>query len=72
MDENPPTNLGYTGSFPLPGIFHMPWNNQAQAPQLLSLCAANTEAQRPRAKEAPAMRSSLTTTIESPGVKMKT
>ena len=35
--RNPPANAGDTGSSPGPGRSHMPWNNSARAPQLLSL-----------------------------------
>ena len=38
-----------TGSIPGPGRSHMLWSNYAHAPQLLSLCAATTEARTPRA-----------------------
>ena len=60
--KNPPANAGDTGSSPGPGRSHMPWSNQARAPQLLSLrsrahgpqllspCATTTEALTPRAR----------------------
>ena len=35
--KNPPANVGDMGSSPGPGRSHMPWSNQACAPQLLSL-----------------------------------
>jgi len=38
MIKNPPASAGDTGSIPDPGRCHMPWNNRAQTPQLLSLC----------------------------------
>ena len=42
--KNPPANTGDTGLTPSLGRFHVPWSNQAHAPQLLSLSAAITEA----------------------------
>ena len=39
MVENLPANTGDTGSSPGLGRSHMPWSNQARAPQLLSLCS---------------------------------
>ena len=60
--KNPPANAGNTGSSPGLGRSHMPRSNQARAPQLLSLrsrahkpqllslCAATTEAREPRAR----------------------
>ena len=59
--KNLPANAGDTGLSPGPGKSHMPWSNEARAPQLLSLhsracepqllspCAATTEARAPRA-----------------------
>ena len=59
--KNPPANAGDTDSSPGLGRSHMPWSNWACAPQLLSLrstardpqllssCAATTEARAPRA-----------------------
>ena len=59
--ENPPANAGDTGSSPGPGGSHMPQNNQAHVPQLLSLRSrahepqllsprsTSTEARAPRA-----------------------
>ena len=41
----PPANAGETGSISDPGGSHMPWSNQASAPQLLSLCFRAQEAQ---------------------------
>ena len=38
VDKNLPANVGYTGSSPGPGRFHMPWGNKARMPQLLRLC----------------------------------
>ena len=37
--ENPPANAGDKGSTPGPGRSHMPWSNEARAPQLRSLRA---------------------------------
>ena len=37
--KNPPANTGDTGLIPGLGGSHMPWNNYAHAPQLLSLCS---------------------------------
>ena len=60
--KNPPANAGDAGSSPGPGRSHMPWSNEARAPQLLSLCsrarelqlmsprATITEARAPRAR----------------------
>ena len=59
--KNLPANAGDTGLSPCPGRSHMPWSNEARAPQLLSLrsrarepqllrpCATTTEAHVPRA-----------------------
>ena len=47
--KNPPANAGDTGSSPGPGRSHMPQNNLAREPQLLSPCATATEAHTPRA-----------------------
>ena len=59
--KNPPANAGDTGSSPSLGRSHMPWSNQARAPQLMSLYsgahepqllrlrATTTEARAPRA-----------------------
>ena len=61
MVKNPPANAGDTGSSPGLGRSHMPRNNEARKPQLLSLrsrthepqllspCATTTEAHAPRA-----------------------
>ena len=38
VDKNSPANAGDVGSIPGLGRFHMPWGNEACAPQLLSLC----------------------------------
>ena len=71
--QNQPANAGDMGSIPGPGRSHMPWSNKARVPQLLSLCygaqepqllspcAATTEARRPESpcsatREATAMR----------------
>ena len=35
--KNPPANAGDMGLSPGPGRSHMPWNNEARVPQLLSL-----------------------------------
>ncbi|KAJ8796977.1 hypothetical protein J1605_001787 [Eschrichtius robustus] len=82
--KNPPANAGDTGSSPGPGRSHMPRSNKARAQllsqratvteacmlQLLSLCAATTEASTPRAcarqRESTAMRSLCTTMKSSP------
>ena len=37
MVKNPPANAGDTSLSPGPGRSHMPWNNSAREPQLLSL-----------------------------------
>ena len=44
-----PANAGDTCSSPGPGRSHMPQSNWACVPQLLSPCAATTEAHAPRA-----------------------
>ena len=49
MDENPPVDAGDTGSIPGLERFHTPQGNWANEPQLLSPCAATSEAHRPRA-----------------------
>ena len=54
--KNPPANAGDMGSSPGPGRSHMPWNNLARAPQLLSL--------RSRAHE-PQLLSPRATTTEA-------
>ena len=43
--KNPPANAGHTGSSPGPGKSHMPWSNEARAPQLLSLHSRAREPQ---------------------------
>ena len=48
--KNPPANAGDTGSSPGPGRSHVPWSNEAHAPQLLSPRATTTEARTPRAR----------------------
>ena len=48
--KNPPANARDTGSIPGPGKSHMPRNNEAHAPQLLSPHATITEACAPRAR----------------------
>ena len=61
--KNPPANAGDMGLIPDLGRSHMPQSNQARAPQLLkpthprahvpqllSPCAATTEARMPRAR----------------------
>ena len=45
--KNPPASAGDTGSSPGPGRSHVPWNNEACAPQLPSPQAASTEACTP-------------------------
>ena len=57
MVKNPPANAGDTGSSPGPETSHMLWSNQAQVPQLLSLCS--------RARE-PQQLSLCATTTEAP------
>ena len=59
--KNLPASAGDIGSSPGPGRSHMPWSNEAHAPQLLSLhsracepqllrpCATTTEAHTPTA-----------------------
>ena len=49
--KNPPANAGDTGSSPGPGRSHMPWINEAHAPQLLTLRSRAHEPQllRPHA-----------------------
>ena len=37
--KNPPANAGDTDSIPGPGRSHMPQSNSVHAPQLLSLCS---------------------------------
>ena len=60
-DKNPPASVGDMGSIPGLGSFHMLQSNQAHVPQLRSLCsgdrelqllspcAASTEARAPKA-----------------------
>ena len=43
MVKNPPANAGDTGSSPDLGKSHMPWSNQAHAPQLLKLVRLEPE-----------------------------
>ena len=45
MVKNPPANAGDTGSSRGPGRSHMPWSNEAGAPQLRSLCSRAREPQ---------------------------
>ena len=45
MVRSQPANAGDTGSIPGPGGSHMPQNNWAHAPQLLSLRSGAHEAQ---------------------------
>ena len=45
VDKNLPANAGDTGSIPGPGRSHMPWSNEARAPQLLSLRSRAREPQ---------------------------
>lgn len=61
VDKNPLANAGDVGSTPGPGRFRMPWDNKVHAPQLqsqhsgahepelMSPCAATTEASALRA-----------------------
>ena len=65
MVKNPPASARDTGSIPGLGRSHIPWSNEARAPQLLSLCsrarkpqllslrATTTEARAPRARAPP-------------------
>ena len=46
--NNRPANAGDMSSIPDPRRFLMSWSNEAGEPQLLSLCAPNTEACEPR------------------------
>ena len=43
--NNTPCNARDTGLIPGPGRSHMPWNNQAREPQLLSQCPRACEPQ---------------------------
>ena len=43
--KNPPANAGDMGSSPGPRRSHMPWSNEARAPQLLSLRSTAREPQ---------------------------
>ena len=45
MVKNPPANAGDAGSSPGPGRSHLPRNNSAHAPQLLSLRSRAREPQ---------------------------
>ena len=45
MVKNPPASAGDMGLLPGPGRFHVPLNNQACEPQLLSLCSRAQEPQ---------------------------
>ena len=38
MNKSPTANAGDTGSITGPGRLHMPWSNEVNVPQLLSLC----------------------------------
>ena len=68
--KNLPANAGDKGSIPGLQRFHMPHGNQAHVPQLLSPCAATTEAhalracalqqEKPPQREAHASRVALT------------
>ena len=74
MVKNPPANAGDAGLILDPRRSHMPWSNQACAPQRLSPRAASTEAQA-RAREATAMRSpqpQLESSSHSPHLEKKT
>ena len=42
--KSSPVNGGDMGSIPAPRRYHMLWGNQADVPQLLSLCSATREA----------------------------
>ena len=45
VDKNPPANAGGMGFITGLGRIHMPWNNSAHVPQLLSLCRRAHEPQ---------------------------
>ena len=67
MDEGPPARTGDVGLIPGLESFHMPWSEEACAPQLLSIWSRarmlSTEAHAPPATgEATAMRNLGTTT----------
>ena len=76
--KNPPANAGDTDSIPGPGRSHMPWRNEARAPQLLSLRSrahepqllsphtATLKAHAPRACAPQQEKPLLATTRESP------
>ena len=49
MDKNPLANAGNKGLIPGLGRFYMLQGNYACGPQLLSMCAATTEACAPHA-----------------------
>ena len=70
--RNPPANAGDASSIPGPGRSHMPWSNQAGAPQLSSRGATTTEPKRAGAcalqQEKPCMRS-LPTAIKEKSVR---
>ena len=66
VDKNPPASAGECEFDPQPVKIPHAAEQLNRAPQLLSLCAATTEAQEPRAcaqqREIPATRSPCTTT----------
>ena len=66
--KNPPANPGDMGLIPAPGGSHVPWSNWSRVPQLPLSPRARGSASR----EAPAKRSPLTTTRESPFAATKT
>ena len=61
MDKNPHASAGDMGSTPGLGRSHMPWSNQAHAPQLLQPCTEPVLHERSRH-----MRSRCSTTREEP------
>ena len=64
--RNPPANAGDTGSSPGPGRSHMPWSNEARAPQLLSLRSRAHEPQLLSRKPKPLSPHATTTEAHVP------
>ena len=56
MVKDPPANAGDTGPIPVLGKSHVPWGNQARAPQLLK--PARSRAHAPQ-QEKPASQKSV-------------
>ena len=52
--KNLPANAGDTGSVPDPGRYHMPWGNEAHAPQLESSSSLPRLEKSPCSNEDPA------------------